>query len=551
MNNVQSSLMSVVPTPPIKANVADTVRPVNQAFGGSGAKLSSFVKTLAKVKSMVNSSSETREVTISGSVAASLVASEQVKPIQDAPQGNAEAAEGASKAVEAAPLQTVAAGEKMQAVQSADSTAESISFATEDTVGFVSSNSDTVASEVTASLDIAKASIPTMQEASQAGAVRIDKLEDLLKHSEKPQSTDLLQALSGKNLSHISQQIADDSIAADEFLKTPKAQVSAQTHMNQMANLAESAVLSDTLLRTLVSGVAAEQSVLFTHAQDVRQTDTASNIATEAVGSTTEMLDVRTDPLATISQDMAQDASEEGVADFLNQRQTTQEQETKEDDASVSLVKPLTEGSVKVNSTTPFFMEATQGLQSGQENAALQGNPAANFQTPLFEASSSQPTSSIAPQKDYEVMKQIVEQARLLRMPEQTEMVIRLKPEHLGELTLKVSVSASGAVNAAFHTDNAAVRAIIETSMIQFKQELQAQGLKVDNVGVYAGLSDGSLMNGQQDANAYYAQQNGQRSSRGHDTQQALASFEEEQQALAAVGGSRDVLGKDGVDYRV
>ena len=128
-------------------------------------------------------------------------------------------------------------------------------------------------------------------------------------------------------------------------------------------------------------------------------------------------------------------------------------------------------------------------------------------------------------------------------------MVIRLKPEHLGELTLKVSVAASGTVNAAFHTDNASVRAIIETSMIQLKHELQAQGLKVDNVGVYAGLGDSSLMN-QQDANAHYAQHGGQGSSRGHDARQALASFEEEQQALAA-SAQQGVLAQDGVDYRI
>ena len=94
------------------------------------------------------------------------------------------------------------------------------------------------------------------------------------------------------------------------------------------------------------------------------------------------------------------------------------------------------------------------------------------------------------------------------------------------------------------------MRAIIETSMIQLKHELQAQGLKVDNVGVYAGLGDHSMMNGQQDADAHYAQHGGQGSSQGRDTQQALASFEEEQQALAA-GAQQGVLAQDGVDYRI
>ena len=195
------------------------------------------------------------------------------------------------------------------------------------------------------------------------------------------------------------------------------------------------------------------------------------------------------------------------------------------------------------------FGEAVHNSQESSSQTT-QANPAVSFQTTLQEAAEVQPTAPAAPQKDYEVAKQIVEQARLLRMPEQTEMVIRLKPEHLGELTLKVSVAAGGAVNATFHTDNASVRAIIETSMIQLRHELQAQGLKVDNVGVYAGLGDNSLMDGQQDANARYAQHSSQGSSQGRDAQQALASFEEEQQALAA-NAQQGVLAQDGVDYRV
>ena len=58
------------------------------------------------------------------------------------------------------------------------------------------------------------------------------------------------------------------------------------------------------------------------------------------------------------------------------------------------------------------------------------------------------------------------------------------------------------------------------------------------------------MMNGQQDADAHYAQHGAQGSSQGRDAQQALASFEEEQQALAA-GAQQGVLAQDGVDYRI
>ena len=148
------------------------------------------------------------------------------------------------------------------------------------------------------------------------------------------------------------------------------------------------------------------------------------------------------------------------------------------------------------------------------------------------------------PQEDFNVPAQIVRQARLIRAAENTEMVIKLNPEHLGELTLRVSVSQNGAVNASFHSDNAQVRTIIENSLVQLRHELNNVGLKVENVQVYAGLSDGGgLMNGQ---GGQAWQQNRQQSS-GNRTID-LNSLERDVEATAPVNESSDVTG---VDYSV
>ena len=151
-------------------------------------------------------------------------------------------------------------------------------------------------------------------------------------------------------------------------------------------------------------------------------------------------------------------------------------------------------------------------------------------------------------QEDFNVPRQIVEQARLLRRGEDTQMVIKLHPDHLGELTLKVSVSANGAVNASFHSDNAQVRAIIENTLVQLKQELNNQGLKVDNVDVYAGLTDGQLPQGE-------GQQAWQQN-QGHSSNGSMRNLgnvedygEETENIAAGVQSSAEVV--DGVDYRV
>ncbi|SMC65954.1 flagellar hook-length control protein FliK [Sporomusa malonica] len=88
----------------------------------------------------------------------------------------------------------------------------------------------------------------------------------------------------------------------------------------------------------------------------------------------------------------------------------------------------------------------------------------------------------------HQVVDQIVEQTKIISKPQNTEMIIKLKPEHLGELTLKVVIE-NGTVKASFHSDNTEVRSIIEASLPQLKQDLANNGLKVENVSVYAGLS--------------------------------------------------------------
>ncbi len=141
---------------------------------------------------------------------------------------------------------------------------------------------------------------------------------------------------------------------------------------------------------------------------------------------------------------------------------------------------------------------------------------------------------------DYEIPKQIIDQVRLIKTTEDTQMVIRLKPEHLGELVLKVTV-AGGAVSTAFHSDNAEVRSIIENSLVQLKQEMQAQGLKVDNVGVYAGL--GEFLSGGQSGQA---QQQNARQFKHRNID--MADFEDDIAGITALDSDS---GEDGIDYRI
>ena len=153
-------------------------------------------------------------------------------------------------------------------------------------------------------------------------------------------------------------------------------------------------------------------------------------------------------------------------------------------------------------------------------------------------------------QTDYDIPRQIVDQARLIRTNENTEMVIKLNPDHLGELTLKVSVSQNGSVNASFHSDNAQVRTIIENSLVQLRQELNNQGIKVDSVEVYAGLADGQLPQ-DQGQQAWQNNQQGSSNTAVRGVQMGADDYVEEAESLSAAVHTRENTAMEGVDYRI
>jgi flagellar hook-length control protein FliK len=152
-------------------------------------------------------------------------------------------------------------------------------------------------------------------------------------------------------------------------------------------------------------------------------------------------------------------------------------------------------------------------------------------------------SSDISGQKladPYAVVSQIVDKASLVSGKQNSEMVIQLKPDHLGELTLKVSVDSGGVVSASFHSDNPDVRNAIQAAIPQLKQDMSAQGLKVDNVGVYAGMGQ--------------AFSEGQRQTYQPQPQIKMSNPQNEKEfveALEAVNQSQPVQLADGVDYRV
>lgn len=105
-----------------------------------------------------------------------------------------------------------------------------------------------------------------------------------------------------------------------------------------------------------------------------------------------------------------------------------------------------------------------------------------------------------------QIMDQIVEYMKINIKPETQEMEMQLHPASLG--TVHVQIAAKdGVITAQFAAQNETVKAVLETQMIQLKEQFEEQGIKVEAVEVtVANRAYGEQFGGEQEASD---QQNG------------------------------------------
>lgn len=141
-----------------------------------------------------------------------------------------------------------------------------------------------------------------------------------------------------------------------------------------------------------------------------------------------------------------------------------------------------------------------QGLNTSAQATTDEQNLAQNFQTvgdvkAVLNNSQINTEKSVfsvrQPIKTADVVNQVMEQAKVILGQDKTEMVIQLKPDHLGKLELKV-VTEQGIVAAKFIAESQQVKEIIETNMQLLKDSLQKQGIAIDGVSVQVGQDNRS-----------------------------------------------------------
>lgn len=135
----------------------------------------------------------------------------------------------------------------------------------------------------------------------------------------------------------------------------------------------------------------------------------------------------------------------------------------------------------------PSDVRSNHDVSAQKISASDRGVNAASKNLGSFESLmnlKSNATASIADK--FNVISQIMDKAKVFMKDGQNMMKIQLKPEHLGEVFMKVSIE-EGRVTAKVVTESFTAKEAIETNLYQLKESLNLQGIKIDKFNVFVG----------------------------------------------------------------
>ena len=146
-------------------------------------------------------------------------------------------------------------------------------------------------------------------------------------------------------------------------------------------------------------------------------------------------------------------------------------------EAEAEIVSPT------ATSTTQQTAAASNNIDEILLDTLPNFNPLLNMPNNMVDAEIVLPNLPQAPVNPQEVMEQIVQSMRLIVSGNFSEMRIQLKPEHLGDMTMKIA-TINSIVTAQFTVESQRVKEIIEANFNQLRDSLNAQGIEIGNVEV-------------------------------------------------------------------
>lgn len=159
--------------------------------------------------------------------------------------------------------------------------------------------------------------------------------------------------------------------------------------------------------------------------------------------------------------------------------------EKKQTDTPVKFDAPKPELTENARTETVASKDAPKQESTGKDSESpFMGNSyqTQNLETDVqMQTAETRGTFSMADTQ--EIMDQILDYMKVSVKPEMTSLEMQLHPESLGTLHIQIS-NREGAVTAQFIAQNESVKAVLESQVMELRENLEQQGLKVEAVEV-------------------------------------------------------------------
>lgn len=160
-------------------------------------------------------------------------------------------------------------------------------------------------------------------------------------------------------------------------------------------------------------------------------------------------------------------------------------QETRKEQETVKVEAPKPELSEKARTETiaPKNEPKQESAGKDSESPFMENN----YQTEHLEANAevqaAEAENRFSMTQTQEIMDQIMDYMKVSVKPEMTNLEMQLHPESLGTLHIQIS-NREGAVTAQFIAQNESVKAALESQIVELRENLEQQGVKVEAVEV-------------------------------------------------------------------
>ncbi|NLK86683.1 MAG: flagellar hook-length control protein FliK [Clostridiaceae bacterium] len=237
--------------------------------------------------------------------------------------------------------------------------------------------------------------------------------------------------------------------------------------------------------------------------------DVLDPVAAQLISKISDMLDEFAERLD-LEQDTVEDEIEKLMMPLLKKSETSKQNIIDEGQTAMADADPVKdpEGTDAINGQDPKLQEEDAGekkeldMKDGDGEQELVPKPVQSsdegvqhvFMNTASDSTRTAEVGHIAPERPAvparEIIGQIVEKAGALITQDKAEMVMELKPDSLGRISLKV-VTENGIVMARFVAENRQVQQVLETNMQMLKDSLERQGINVQSLSVSVRQDEG------------------------------------------------------------